>query len=241
MDDNSTLYFEPGHQMERTDKDDIIEFKISDNITAALAQIDTLRSMMQQVDSTQPPSMGDAGQASTTATAFAGASYATGERANYKSLTFENTALLELYWMIQQMTAVFAKPETGMQLMGEKVFDFNPDRNYFYKPLSQSIEPEYSKMAKRKEWTTILGYLMQAQHPDAVKMVNYIMGEIVKLMGDEYENFSEKFLDEAQPMQQQEGGVGMVQQGGMPVSNQNNVPMSGAEMGTRGIADIGTF
>jgi hypothetical protein len=66
IEDNSTLYWEPGHFMERTDPDDIKEFQISDNITAALSQIDTLRGMMQQVDSTQPPSMGDAGQASTT-------------------------------------------------------------------------------------------------------------------------------------------------------------------------------
>jgi hypothetical protein len=71
-------------------------------------------------------------------------------------------------------------------------------------------------------------------------MVNYIMGEIVKLMGDEYQNFSDKFLDEAQPMQQ-EGGVGAVPGAQAPVSNQNNVPMSGAEMGTRGIANIGAF
>jgi len=36
-------------------------------------------------------------------------------------------------------------------------------------------------------------------------------------------------------------GAGMVGGGGMPVSNQSGVPMSGAEMGTRGIANIGVF
>jgi hypothetical protein len=186
--------------------------------------------------------MGDTGAASTTATAFAGASYATGERANYKSLTFENTALVELYWMIQQMTLAFAKPETGMNLMGEKVFDFNPSRNYWFKPLSQSIEPEYSKNAKVQQWSTILGYVAQVQHPKAVAMFNYIMGEVVKLMGDETANFADKFLNEDEPLQPPDGaGAGMVGGGGMPVSNQNNVPMSGAEMGTRGIANIGAF
>jgi hypothetical protein len=37
IDDNSTIYFEPGHSMERNDPDDIKEFQISDNITAALS------------------------------------------------------------------------------------------------------------------------------------------------------------------------------------------------------------
>jgi hypothetical protein len=240
IEDNSSLYFEPGHPMERTDKDDIVEFKVSDNITGALEQINMLITKMQQVDSVQPPSMGDTGAASTTATAYAGASYATGERTNYKSLTFEHTALVELYWMIQQMTYQFAKPETGIELMGDKVFDFDPQKNYYYKPLSQSIEPEYSKLAKRKEWSTILGYLAQIPHPDTVRAVNYVLGEIFKLMGDEYSNFSDKFYREEIPIQNQQGQE-MVQQGSVPVSNQNLLPMSGAEMGTRGIANIGTF
>ena len=240
IEDNSSLYFEPGHPMERTDKDDIVEFKISDNITAALQQMSLLTSKMQQVDSIQPPTMGETGQASTTATAYAGASYATGERTNYKSLTFEHTALTELYWMIQQMTLQFAHPETGLQLMGDKVYDFDPEKNYYYKPLSQSIEPEHSKMAKIQQWVTIVGYIAQSPHPGAPAMFNYIMGEIVKLMGDETANFADKFLDESQPMQSQEAGVGAVAGGGVPVSNQNMLPMSGAEMGTRGIANIGT-
>ena len=196
---------------------------------------------MQQVDSIQPPTMGDTGAASTTATAFAGASRATGERANYKSLTFENTFLCELYWMIHQMTFVFAKPETGIDLFGEeKLYDFDPTKNYYYKPLSQSIEPEHSKMVKRKEWITLLGYIMQSGHPDAPKMFNYIMVEIVKLMGDEYTNISSMLLGEDKPLQL-EGGVGAVAGGGVPTSNQSGTPMSGMEMDARGTANIGAY
>ena len=103
--DNSEIYFEPGHNIPLTDPTKgIYEFKISSDTTGALQQIGMLTSKMQQVDSVQPPQMGDTGAASTTATAFAGAFQATGERSNYKSLTFENTFLTELYWMIQQMT-----------------------------------------------------------------------------------------------------------------------------------------
>ena len=251
IDDNSSLYFEPGHAMEfDKDPNEITEFKISDNITAALQQIGMLTTKMQQVDSIQPPSMGQVGQASTTATAFAGASNATGERANYKSLTFENTALTELYWMIQQMTHQFAKPETGFKLMGDKLYDFDPSKDYFYKPLSQSIEPEHSKLAKRKEWTTLFGYASQVAqiHPDGVKMINYIFGQIAKLMGDEHANFAMQFLDESIPAESQTQGGGGEQAGGMQagsdsgaVSNQSQLPMSGMELGTRGMANIGTF
>uniref|UniRef100_A0A6M3KUW4 Portal protein n=1 Tax=viral metagenome TaxID=1070528 RepID=A0A6M3KUW4_9ZZZZ len=242
LEDNSTLYFEPGHPIEVNDpRSDIYEFKITDNIQGALNQINLLANKMQQVDSIQPPTMGDTGAASTTATAFAGASRATGERANYKSLTFENTFLCELYWMIHQMTFVFAKPETGIDLFGEeKLYDFDPTKNYYYKPLSQSIEPEHSKMVKRKEWITLLGYIMQSGHPDAPKMFNYIMVEIVKLMGDEYTNISSMLLGEDKPLQL-EGGVGAVAGGGVPTSNQSGTPMSGMEMDARGTANIGAY
>lgn len=241
LDDNSTLYFEPGHPMELNDpQKDVKEFQISDNISGALAQISMLTGKMQQVDSIQPPSMGDTGQASTTATAFAGAYRATGERVNYKSLTFENTFLCDLYWMIQQMTYVFAFPETGIKLMGDKVYDFDPSKDYYYKPLSQSIEPEYSKANKRKEWMTLFGYAAQIPHPDTVKMINYIFGEIVSLMGDEHVNFADKFLGENQSIQDQ-GGVGAVPNQDVPMSNQAGIPQGGMERDARGMANITGF
>jgi len=246
IDDNSTIYIEPGHPMEVNNaREDIQEFKISDNITGALAQMAILADKMQQVDSIQPPSMGDSGAASTTATAFAGAFKATGERAQYKSLTFENTFLTDLYWMIQQMTFMFAKPETGYRLMGEKVYDFDPSKDYWYKPLSQSIEPEHSKAAKRKEWATLFGYAAQllGVHPDAVKMLNYIYSQYVKLMGDEYSNFATTFLDEKKPVTPQGGqGRQMLESGNtMPMSNQNMIPQTSSEQDARGMANIGNF
>jgi len=244
VEDNSTLYFEPGHRMEfDKDPNEIQEFKISDNIVGALNQINLLTTKMQQVDSVQPPAMGQAGAPSTTATAFAGASYATGERANYKSLTFENTALCELYWMIQQMTFQFAQDETMLKLMGNKVYDFDPSKDYYYKPVSQSIEPEYSKNAKIKTWQGVLGYVVQlvGVHEDAVNMVNYIIGQIAKLSGDEFANFSDALLNPQKPVVQQGGTAPVANTGGVPVSNQNAVPMSGAELGTRGMANIGAY
>ena len=235
IDDNSSIYFEPGHPIEvNNPREDIQEFRISDNIAGALAQMATLADKMQQVDSIQPPSMGDTGAASTTATAFAGAFKATGERANYKSLTFENTFLSDLYWMIQQMTFMFAKPETGYQLMGEKVYNFDPSKDYWYKPLSQSIETSQSKDAKIKQWISLLGYVVQIQHPDTVKLVNHVLVQISELMGDEYGSFTKMLLGEDKPIQ--DGRVGAVPVSGMAVSNQNAIPMSGMEQDARGVS-----
>lgn len=236
LDDNSTVYFQPGHTMELEDPSDVEEFKISDNISAALQQISVLQAKMQQVDAVQPPSMGGTpDDSSTTATAVATATQGQSIRTNYKSLTFENTALVDLYWMIQQMTYTFARPETGMKLMGEKVYDFDPTKNYYYKPLSQSIETDQSKAMKRKEWYNLGTIVAQVQHPETVKMLNYIFGEYVKLMGDEYVNFKDKFLDEKVPIQQG-GEGGMSAAGGadtMTPSNQNGVAMTTPEIGTR--------
>ena len=239
--DNSEIYFEPGHYIPLTDPvKGIHEFKIQSDTIGALNQIGVLTQKMQQADSIQPPQMGDTGAASTTATAFAGAFRATGERSNYKALTFENTFLTDLYWMIQQMTAVFAMPETGAKLMGDKLYDFDPSKDYFYKPVSQTIEPEYSKAAKRKEWSTLIGYIAQIEHPDRVKLLNYAMIQFIKLMGDEYQDFGDKLLDESQPIQSDSAGM-LEGQTGMVPSNQNMIPQSGMETDARGMANVGTF
>lgn len=230
IDDNSTLYFAPGHPMEVNDPNDVVEFRMTDNIQGALQQIATLRGMMQQVDAIQPPSMGNLpAMTSTTATAVATAAQGTTTRNQYKSLTFEYTGLTELYWMILQMTYRFAEPETGLKLMGEKVYDFDPTKNFYYKPVSQSIETEQSKALKIKNWIQMLGYVAQIQHPDTVKIVDNILMKVSKLMGDEYYSFAGKYLNPNIPIQ----GASQGQVQGIPASNQNGVPMSPAEITTR--------
>ena len=71
----------------------------------------------------------------------------------------ENTFDIELYNFILQMTYQFAKPTTGLKLMGEKVYDFDITRGYWFKPLSQSIETEYSKGAKLQKLIQFLQVL----------------------------------------------------------------------------------
>jgi hypothetical protein len=226
-DETDSIYFEPGHMMELENPDDVTEFQIQDNIQGALQQLGFLSTKLQETDAVYPTTMGRLPeQASTTATAVVEAGGKSSTRTQYKSLTFEYTFLTELYWMILQMTYAFAKPETGHQLMGDKVFDFDPTLDYFYKPVSQAIETDMSKNAKIQRWTNILGQIVNIGHPDAVKMVNFIFLEIVKLMGHEHEAGLATMLAPGQPLnaKYQEQGPG-----GSPVSNQNRIPMSGQE------------
>lgn len=234
--DSDEIFFQPEHIMPVNEVGDIQEFKIQDNIEGAMAQLGILTSKMQQTTSVYPPTMGDTEQ-SETATAIVTGERHTNQRTNYKSLTFEYTFLTELYWLILQMTWQFASAEDGMELMGDKAYDFNPKLNYYYKPLSQSIETESSKGAKVRNWTQILGYVVNMQHPQAPLIFNYVFSKLVVLMGDEYDNISDKLLNPNQPMQP--GETPETPAGGMEgVSNQFGIQMAEPEVATRIGANI---
>jgi hypothetical protein len=234
--DADDIFFQPEHIMSVNEIGDIQEFKVDDNIEGAMIQLGILTKKMQQTTSIYPPTMGEAEQ-SETATAIATGERHTNQRTNYKSLTFEYTFLNELYWMILQMTWQFASAQDAMELMGEKVVDFNPTYDYYYKPLSQSIETDQSKTIKVQHWTTVLGYVANMTHPSAPALFNYIISKIAVLMGDEYANIGDKILDEDQPMEPGETPEGA----GTPQgpSNQYGVGMQGPEVATRIGANIG--
>lgn len=230
--DTDTLYFEPGHGMEVNNKDDIDEFRIQDNIQGAMQQLGILTNKMQQANAIYPTTMGDVpGESSTTATAIVGGAQSSGKRSAYKSLTFEFTCLTELYWMIQQMTWQFAYPETGIKLMGDKVYDFNPTLDYYFKPLSQSIETAESKQVKIKNMTTMLGYVVQLNAP---QLVNLILAQIFLLSGDEYASFAQALLNPAEPMQPVESQQAPEGQAGGGTSNQYQIPQGQTEQEARG-------
>lgn len=242
IDNSDSIYFEPNHIMMVDDPSDIREIQISDNIGAAMNQFGILMAKMQEVTSIYPTTMGNLpAMSSTTATAVAGAEAQTNKRTAYKSMTFENTFLADLYWMIGQMTYQFALPETGEKLMGDKVFDFDPALDYYYRPLSQAIENEHTKRVKSEKWVRILQSVVQLQHPDAPKMVNYILTKIATLDGDEFANFANKFLmNEQQPIQQgAPSGTPEAGPAAEPVSNQYQVPQSTIETSLRGIGGGG--
>lgn len=229
LENNSTLTMSPGGMMELIDVNDVQEIRTSSDIGAALNQLQYIEKKERSVTSMSETTTGGVpSMASTTATAVSDARQSSNSRGNFKSMTFEYTALLDMYWMISQMTYRFATDKTGFKLMGDKLIDFNPTLDFYYTPLSQSIEPEASKMAKRRDWTQLYQITAQVQHPDTPKRLNQIYGEIVKLMGDEFENVIP--LDEKTPVQQG-GQQGSVE--GDPTSNQYGVAQSQEEVATR--------
>lgn len=245
--DNDTLYIEPSHFIKVQEVGDITEFKIQDNSQSMINQIAMLTNSMQQFDAIQPVTMGRLpGAASTTATAVAGAEQNAGVRSSFKSMTWEYTADMEFYWFIMHMTGVFAKPETGIQLLGDKVYDFDPRRDYWFKPVSSAVESEQSKQVKTKNLTQVLQILtpyaqMYAGQPQFTSIINHLIKRILTYVGDEVSQVTGKLLDPSVPAMQpgMEGGPEGMMPGGVQqskalpspeTSNQAGMPMSPTEM-----------
>lgn len=225
VEDNTTLYIEPGHVIEEYEKDDVRELTVSTDITGATLQMQMLMTKMQQAQGINPPSMGQLpSHASTTATAVAGAEQHTNIRNSYKGLTYEYTALTELYDLIMNMTYQFAGEETAYKLMGEKMYNFDPTRDYYYKPVSQSLEPESSKAVKRKE---ILQMFQIAAQTGQAEKANYLYGKYMEYLGDEFVNYKNQMNET--PTQGNEAAIE-----GSPASNQQGLPQSPQEQLARG-------
>lgn len=239
--DNDTIRFEPGHVISEESPGDIRELSVSDNIQGALGQIGMLQSAGDKVTSIFPTTMGELpGKASTTATAVSATTGQSNLRANYKSLTYENTVLCDLYWMIHQMTFQFAKPETGKKLMGGKINKFDPKKDYYYKPVSSSIESEFSKQAKIKNLTTLFGYVMQSGNPNAPILANKILEKVFTLQGDEMANFANQLFNPTQPIASPKSGQQQPEASTMPpTSNQTGSYQSGVEQMTRAGSNAG--
>jgi hypothetical protein len=224
----------PGANLKVNPGGKIDSLKIGADVSGALSQISMLKNGMQQVFAVYPTTMGNLpSESSTTATAIVGAESRTSARSNFSSLTAEHTLWTELYWMILQMTGKFAHPETGKKLMGDKVYDFDPNADYIYKPITQTIETESSKGNKIKMLQSTLGYIAQIPNPNTPKLINKMLSKMFILLGDEYEDFKGSLLDEQVPIMQP-GGNGQATPMEMPVSNQSGVPMTSTEQAVRG-------
>jgi len=140
----------------------------------------------------------------------------------------------ELYSMILQMTGKFAHPKTGEKLMGDKMYDFDPNADYYYKPITSAIEPESSKFQTRKDTTTMFGYSAQVQNPNTPKVLNALLKIFYASFGDKYEGISAMYDEQAPMMPPTQGGGVAAPEAAMPVSNQNNLPMSAMEQAVRG-------
>ena len=238
--DNDSIYFEPEHSMIVEDPEDITEFKIDGDLQPAMDLVALGTSRLQQLQSIYPTTMGELpGHSSTTATAVAGAESNTSLRGNYKSLTFENTFLSELYWMMLQMAYSFIRPETAVKIMGDDAEFFDPDADYTYRPVSSNIETEYNKKTLMAEIDQMLGRVATIPNPAIVPIIATLVGKQFELMGLEYEKYAE--MIERLMGTPNEGGKegGGTAEGGKAsgdvASNQYGISMSDTEKGVRGM------
>ncbi len=218
---------------------DLIELQIKDNPVGAINQIGMLQNQAQKITSIYPTTMGQLpGAASTTATAIAGSETRTDARGNYKSLTVEYTLLCEFYWMDLQMSWQFMDQKTALSIMGEDAYNFDPESQYTYIPLSQNIEMEYNKYRKLQMVDQLVGRVANSANPKTPALLNKLLIKAFELLGEEYADFKDALLDESAPVMPQGNAPANM---GNPTSNQTGLPMSPMEMGTRGLMSQGTI
>ena len=239
--DNDDIYIEPEHIIPlEGGPDKMRELEIRSDIGGAMQQAQMFISGMQEVMAVFPTTMGDVGQASTTATAVAGADARSNLRSNYKALTFEYTFLTDLYWMILQTSYRFMHPMTALKLLGkEGVMLYDPSSDYTYQPVSSNIEQEHGKIRKMTILDQMMGRVANIPNPKTPMLINKLMVKFFDLLGAEYQDIKDSLLDEGPAGQQ--AAIGAVPQdtaAGPPAgmaSNQMGIEASSSEMMARGM------
>ena len=222
-------YWEPGHFIPRINKDDLEELTVQDNIQGAMMQAEFFRQGMRQLTAMDQSVQGKMPAASTTATSIMATEQRSDTRSNFKALTWTHTWDAELYRQIMQMTWRFAEPETGFKLMGDKVYKFRPDLDYFFKPVTAAIESEQSKQVKLRNYTGLLQMFtpyMQlfANQPGFILFLDDIFQDIAECMGKEIERAAGKLLNPNIPPMNPKGGQEGQDQGG-PGAQQHKMGM----------------
>jgi len=239
LDDNlSEVYFEPEHVIPVENMDDLKEIQIRDNVTGALNQIGMLKNAMYQVSSIYPPQMGAMPEdASTTATAVAGAQTNSNVRGNYKNLTWEHMFATEFYWLILQMTYRFATEETIIKILGDDAINFDANADYTYSPVSSAIETEYNKYRKIQQYDQSIGRISGIAQvlPKVIPVIAYMIGKQLELLGNDYNDVSKMILDLANSKPTEDGGATqqIPDMASPTVSNQNGNAMSTQEIMAR--------
>jgi hypothetical protein len=222
--------------MELEDPKDIEEFKLQSNTSPMLELVGMMMNKGNTVTAVFPSTMGQVpAEASTTATAVAGAESRGNLRANYKSLTYEYTFHAEFYWIILQMVYNFALEETVRKMMGDVVDYFDPNPDYTYSPVSSNVEMEYNKYKKLQIIDQFIGRLVKFPNPKTVPLLNYLLSLAFGLFGKEFPEYKKILLDESVPVTEEDQGA-PAQQTALPpapTSNQTGNLMTTQEETTR--------
>ena len=227
--------------------EDLQEFQIQDNPQGSMVIHQGLSTQFDRVTGAAPPIMGDSTNRRETATMGSIMQQNANIRMGLKNLNFEFIGFTELYNMILMLCNDFMLPQTLEALLGESAFAYNPKRKDKFKPVTQALETEEGKQFKIKMWDMIASKVIQmgATNPKTPMVMNYIMGQVLELMGSSYKAFS-KFAFEEDPQKIMEwlmltgskGMMGAPPQGSPnpnPTQNQMGMPMTPQELGPRGM------
>ena len=229
--------------------DDLELIKVESNLSGTSVHMGLLTGGMDYAMATNPAQMGQSLDRRETATIGAIMNQGANTRANLKLSNLENIGFIQFYDMILNLVNDFMAPETLMNILGPELLQYyNPNRKDKFKPVSQGLETDSSKQAKLSGWMQLLQVVQGSQNPKAPMLLNFIIKEVAKLMGKEYEQINQFLLDEdpmnnmmyqmalAQGGQPQQGGGQQPQdlpkEGGGP-QNEQGLPQSPEEMMVR--------
>lgn len=224
--------------------EDLQEFKIDDNIQGSVLQLTALSGRMDDAMAAGANFRGMPSDRRETATVGAIMNQRADIRMSLKTSTMEYVGFSEFYDMILTLCNDFMLPKTLLDLIGQDAYFYNPKREDKFVPVSQSIETEEGKNFKVKMWDQILGRVVAIPNPKTPQVVNYIMGQILELMGGDFKHFKKFMFEEsaeanlmyqlATGAKAQQGGAPTPNAGGGGPQNQYMLPQGGAEQMARG-------
>ena len=217
---------------------DLKELVIQDNPSGAMVMHQGLETQFDRVTGSGPSQMAAETQRRETATVGAIMQQNSNIRMGLKNLNFEFIGFTEFYNMLLMLVNDLMLPETLEGILGEMAFVYNPKRKDKFKPVTQALETEEGKQFKIKTWQTLAGQIisMGALNPKTPMVLNYIMGQVLELMGGSFKAFK-KFMFEEDPNEIMQwlmltGNKGMMGappaqgQNPNPTQNQTGLPMT---------------
>jgi hypothetical protein len=220
--------------------DDLQELTIRDDMAGAMTHLSTLSSRMDYSMATSPATMGMEPERRETATIGAIVDRRASIRIGMKSMNLEFVGFTEFYDVLLSLCSDYMLPQTIQKFCGDDAQYYNPQREYRFRPVSQAIETEEGKNFKIKMWDQVLGRVVAMPNPKTPMVVNYILGQILELMGGDFKHFKKFMLTEDpevillyQLATGQKGMGSTPNMGGGGMSNQMGLPQSTMEQGTR--------
>lgn len=241
IEENIRITPEKGIPLENME--DLQEFIIQDNIQGAMIQIGALKGGLDYIMATSPQTMGMSPDRKETATMANEISQRANIRIGMKSMNLEFVGFTEFYRMILELVNDFMLPETLVELIGQDAYYYRPERKDKFKPVSQALETEESKQFKIRMWDQILGRVVGIPNPKTPMAVNYILGQVLELMGGDFKHFKKFMLEESPEAvaiyQLVVGGAGLgntPNASGGGAQNQTGLPQSTQEQAVREVA-----